>query len=198
MFNRIWTKPMIIQEIQQAARDGHDLSYSRMENHNSALVRAAEREFGSWCTAIGFAGYDYSTIRKYRQWTRERVIEKILFWHRQGKDLSWRHVSEYLDPPLAAAALQAGRFVSWDAALSAAGLSPDVICRYERWSTEKIEHALTELARQGVPLDYQTLSEKSPSLLAAIYRNHGSLTSLRETVYARIHQRHTHKAAWQD
>jgi hypothetical protein len=176
---RIWTRDAITAAIRAEAAAGHDLSYSRTEDRVPSLLRAAERTFGSWGAAVEAAGFDYTTIRRYRKWTREKVIARILEWHAKGADLSWRSVSEELDPSLAAATLHAGRFPSWNDALLAAGLDPEQIMRYRRWSVSRVREELEELARQGLPLDQDTLAREAPSLLAAIYRVGNGLTAER-------------------
>jgi len=167
---RIWTRDAIVAAIRGEAMAGHDLSYSRTEDRVPSLLRAAERTFGSWGAAVEAAGFDYESIRRYRKWTREKVIARIREWHAKGADLSWRCISEELDPSLAAATLHAGRFASWNDALIAAGFDPDVIMRYRRWTVSRVREELEELARRGLTLDQDTLAREAPSLLAAIYR----------------------------
>jgi len=184
MTQRIWKRDTIIAAIRSEAAAGHDLSYSRTEKRVPALLRAAERVFGHWSAAVESAGFDYSAIRKYRIWTRGRVVERIREWYAKEADLSWRNVSEVIDPPLAAAALHAGRFPSWNSALRAAGLDPEEVSRYRKWTSERIREELAELVQQGVSLDQDTLLREAPALLAAIYRLEGSLVDVRQSLAA--------------
>lgn len=178
-FPRKWSPTLVVQEIQRAAAAGADLCYSRMSRVDAALVRAAEREFGHWAVAVQTAGYDYETFRRYRRWTRERVIERIREWHAQGADLSWHMVSTRLDPPLAAAALHAGRFASWSEALAAAGLNPDAITRYRHWTLGGVQEALYHAINDGMPLGRNALRRRSGALLAAVDRLCGGLSAVR-------------------
>ena len=166
----IWTRDTVIAAIQAEAAGGQELSYSRVEKRVPSLLRAAQRAFGCWADAVEAAGFDYSEVRKYRKWNRERVIRRIMELHDKGEDLSWRNVSTKLDPPLAAAALHGNRFQSWNDALEDAGLKPEEIMRYRKWSTDTIRLKLRELALAGEPLDRDSLAVRVPSTLAAIYR----------------------------
>ncbi len=151
-----------------------------MQAHVPSLLRAAERVFGSWGAALEAAGFDYAEIRRYKVWTRDRVLERIRMWHDKGNDLSWRNVSLELDPPLAAAALHAQRFPSWADALTAAGLDPTEIARYRHWTLPMIQQELERLAAEDIPLDQETLTSVAPDLRAAIYRVDGALEAQRE------------------
>lgn len=182
---RIWTEETVIAAIRAEANAGHELSYMRTERRVPALVRAAERVFGSWGAAVHAAGFDYESIRRYRRWTRESVVAKIREWHAKGADLSWHYVSTELDPPLAAAALHAGRFSCWADALRAAGLNPDKVSKYRRWTLPKIHAELLHLKEQGIPLDRDTLSTEAAGLLAAVYRHGKGLVAERNALFTR-------------
>ncbi|HOF89002.1 MAG TPA: PAS domain S-box protein [Armatimonadota bacterium] len=179
MIRQVWTEETVIAAIRGEAARGHDLSYSSAQRRVPSLLRAAERVFGQWAAAVEAAGFDYAAFRKYRRWTRETVIAAIRAHAESGADLSWRHVSTALDPPLAYAALHAGRFPSWDAALAAAGLDPDTIRRYQNWNWDRVVAVLWSLAARGILLDQPTLSQNAPDALAAFYRRGGSLRELR-------------------
>ena len=178
-FARKWTPVEVINAIRAAAVEEQELSYSRMRVANPALVRAAEREFGGWGAAVKAAGFEYDDIRRYRRWTRERVIERIRELHAQGADLSWHTVMTQVDPPLAAAALHAGRFACWNEALHAAGLDPGKIARYQHWSPELVRQEAHRLLKNGTPLDRRTLKARAAPLLAAIDRIGGGLAAVR-------------------
>lgn len=189
MSSRIWTRETIVGAVRAEARNGHPLNYSSMQARVPSLLRASERVFGSWGAAVEAAGFDYASIRRYRVWTRTRVIERIRELHRQGADLSWRHVANVLDPALAAAVLHARRFSSWTEALEAAGLKPTEIARYRRWTLPIIEEELVKLDQQGVALDQETLAEVAPDLRAAIYRVLGGVAVQRAALQRQQQQR---------
>ncbi|MHB9026804.1 MAG: hypothetical protein ACYC7E_21945 [Armatimonadota bacterium] len=182
---RIWTKDTILAAILAESYRGQELSYRATEQRAPALVRAAERLFGSWGTAVNAAGFDYDTIRRYRRWSREKIIERIRELHAKGEDLSWRNVSMRLDPPLAAAALHK-RFACWADALKAAGLSPDEICRYRAWKSADLYEELLTLHAKGVPLTRKTLAAADGALLAALYRRGKGLVAARDVAMRRF------------
>ena len=177
-----WTSERVLSDIQAEAAAGEDLSYMATLRRSLPLLRAAERYFGRWSEAIKAAGIEYTEIRKLRLWTREAVVARIQEWHAQGADLSFCHVADTLDPPLAAAALHADRFACWEDALEAAGLDPDQVCRARRWTPERIAQELFALAQQGVPLTQPSLAKVAPRLLTAIHRHTGSVVEARQAL----------------
>lgn len=189
-FARKWTPVEVVSEILACAAAGNDLCYSAMREAAPALVRAAEREFGCWGDAVQAAGFDYQQIRRYRRWTRERVIARIQELHTQGADLSWYAVMTTVDPPLAAAALHGGRFACWNDALRAAGLEPARIAKYQHWTPDLIHQEVTRIVSTGVPLERRALKRQDAALLAAIDRYSGGLSGVRarigQTARARV------------
>lgn len=169
MGNR-WSKETIGFEILRLYTAGEPLNYGEVQKNNLRLLRAAVRYFGSWQKAIEFAGLDYDQIRRYKVWTEDRIIEQIRVYHERGEDLSWRHVSTHLDPPLAAAAIRCVRFGTWEKALEAAGLDYDEIRRHKRWDDEAIVSELRRLHAEGTSLRVSDAAEERPALVAAARR----------------------------
>ncbi len=165
-----WSKDEIALEILRLYISKQPLSYGEIQKNNLPLLRAATRYFGSWQKAIEFAGLNYEEIRRYKVWTRERIVEQIREYHLAGKDLSWRHVSTELDPPLAAAATRSNRFGSWQQALEAAGLDYEEIRRHRAWDDDQVVEQLRKLHEEGASLRVSDVAEQAPALVAAARR----------------------------
>jgi hypothetical protein len=165
-----WSKDEIALEILRLYAASEELNYGSVQQKHLKLLRAATRYFGSWKSAIEFAGLNYDEIRRYRVWTEEKILATIRKYESEGKDLSWRHVSTELDPPLAAAAIRSSRFGSWQKALEEAGLDYDAIRRHRYWDDDLVVNELRELAGQGESLRVSDVTEKNPALVAAARR----------------------------
>ncbi len=153
---------------------GEDLNYAHIAHEQVALLRAATRYFGSWRSAVEFAGLNYDDIRRYKTWNRARILERIRELHDKGEDLSWRHVSTNVDPQLAAAATKRKHFGSWRGAVSAAGLDYGQIRRYREWDEATIKAKLLELHEQGIDLNAKHIEEYDITLITAARRRFDS------------------------
>lgn len=166
-----WSKDAIAIEILRLYAAKEPLNYGDVQKSNLRLLRAATRYFGSWQAAVEFAGLDYEAIRRYKVWTQDRIVEQIQKYHREGKDLAWRHVSLELDPPLAAAAIRPNRFGSWKEALTAAGLDYEEIRRHRAWDPDQILAEIRRLHEEGASLRVSDAAVEHPSLVAAARRH---------------------------
>lgn len=171
---RKWTKEAIAEEIRALHEKGVRLNYSTVFRDHLALLRAAMRYYGSWKAAIEAAGFKYDDVRRYRTWDKERIIERIRELHAKGEDLSWRHVSLFLDPQLAAAATKPKHFGSWRKAVIAAGLDYNQIRRYRVWDEKTILERLRELHAQGVSLNAKNMEAYDITLITAARRRFDS------------------------
>jgi hypothetical protein len=155
-------------------KEGEDLNYANIAQNQVALLRAATRYFGSWRAAVDYAGLDYEQIRRYKTWTRDRILDRIRELHKQGQDLSWRHVSTEVDPQLAAAATKRKHFGSWRSAIEAAGLTYGDIRRYREWDEKAVIDRLKELHAEGRELNAKSIEEYDITLITAARRRFDS------------------------
>jgi hypothetical protein len=171
---RKWNKENIGSEIRRMFEAGEDLNYANAAQHQVALLRAATRYFGSWRLAVEFAGLDYDEIRRYKTWSRDRIVARIQELHEKGEDLSWRHVSTKVDPQLAAAATKRKHFGSWRNAVASAGLDYGRIRRYREWDENTITDLLRDLHEQGVDLNAKSMEDYDITLITAARRRFDS------------------------
>src|SRR6185436_17934310 len=155
-------------------RNGKDMNYAAIASNEVALLRAATRYFGSWRAAVEYAGLDYEQIRRYKTWTRDRILERIRELHKEGQDLSWRHVSTEVDPQLAAAATKRKHFGSWKSAIEAAGLTYGSIRRYRQWTEAAVIERVRELHAEGRDLNAKSMEEFDITLITAARRRFDS------------------------
>ncbi len=172
--NRKWSKESIALEILSMYESGETMNYASIAANNLALLRAATRYFGTWEDAVNFAGLDYDSIRRYKSWTRERIIARIQELHAAGADLSWRNVCINIDPQLAAAATKKSHFGSWREALEASGLDYDAIRRYREWDDERILKMVREFHDEGKELNAKNMEQEDITLITAARRRFDS------------------------
>jgi len=172
--HRKWSKESIGLEIVSMYESGENLNYSNIANNNLALLRAATRYFGTWEAAVEFAGLNYDEIRRYKSWTRDRIVERIKELHAQGVDLSWRNVCLNVDPQLAAAATKKSHFGSWREALETAGLDYDSIRKYREWDDERILKMVRDFHTSGKELNAKNMEIEDITLITAARRRFDS------------------------
>ena len=165
-----WNKDKIADEIRKLQADGIHLNYGAVQNNNLRLLRAATRYFGSWKEAVEHAGLTYDDVRRYRVWSKDAIVAQIKKHQANSADLSWRHVSTTLDPPLAAAAIRAQRFGSWEKALGAAGIDYDDVRRHRSWTQGAVLEELQQLHKAGKSLRVSDVAKTQPALVAAARR----------------------------
>lgn len=171
---RKWSKQSIADEIVRMHKADEDLNYATIAQNQVALLRAATRYFGSWRAAVEHAGLNYEDIRKYKTWTRDRILERIQELNADGQDLSWRHVSTQIDPQLAAAATKRKHFGSWRNAIQAAGLKYSDIRRYREWDEQAVIDRLKALHAEGKDLNAKSMEELDITLITAARRRFDS------------------------
>lgn len=172
--HRKWSKESIAMEIVSMYESGENLNYSSIANTNLSLLRAATRYFGTWEAAVNFAGLDYDQIRRYKSWTRERIIARIQELYKQGIDLSWRNVCLNVDPQLAAAATKKSHFGSWREALESSGLDYDAIRRYREWDDQRVLQMVRDFHARGTGLNAKNMEQEDITLITAARRRFDS------------------------
>ena len=115
------TREAIIRQVVDRDLANKDLSEETIRKTERALYEIACEEFGSWETALEYAGVDARASSKTDQhWTRERVQQHLRRLCTTGYDLT-AHVNRERNRPMYRAALH--YYGSWRAALSASGIN---------------------------------------------------------------------------
>ena len=84
---RKWTKEKIIARLKWQ----RDLSWSYLCKHNSSLLTAVEKQFGSLRKAVEALGLDYDEFSKRKPLTKKWVIREIRAFVASGAPLSSLH-----------------------------------------------------------------------------------------------------------
>jgi hypothetical protein len=169
---------MIYQSWTAHAIKQHILSNDGIEPLNSHyyavnypdVYAAAERMFGGWQYAIESCGLDYEKIRKYKRWSKEKVLEEIKRLKAEKHSLNSKTIQQ-TQRPLYLAALR--RFKSWGNALEAAGLNYKKIRKRRRMTEADIRKEILALAKKGTDLSYANMRSNHLYLLANAMRKIG-------------------------
>ena len=128
-----------------------------------SVYAAAERIFGSWGNAITASGLDYNAIRKYRSWTRMRIVTMIRKKYKDGEPLS----SQYMQNNFKALYMAAiHRFKSWGKTIQAAGIDYNTIRMRRSMTPEQIRSEIMKLYMSGEDMAYSHMRRHHQYLLA--------------------------------
>lgn len=163
MFKKIWNQSMVIQHIL-SKRDKEPLNSYYYATNYPDVYAAAEREFGSWKEAIEASGLDYDSIRKYKTWNRQAVIEEIRRLSAEGEPISSQHTQNN-NKALYMAAVK--RFRGWGQAVKIAGIDYDKVRLRRSMTKAQIKREILELFRKRVDLSYTNMRANYQYLLAA-------------------------------
>jgi len=163
MFKKIWYEEIIQNHILE--RHGKEAlnSYYYATTYPDVYA-AAERTFGSWGEAIESCGIDYNTIRKYKVWTKQVVLDEI---RRLAKDKEPLY-SQYAQNNYKALYMASiKRFKNWGHALKSAGIKYEDVRLRRSMSEEEIKKEILVLFRKKENLSYTNMRENYQYLLAA-------------------------------
>jgi len=172
--NRSWTQEGVLEEIRAWQTAGKPLYSHHMRQNFQELLAAGIRYYGSWRQAVEAAGIAYDDVRKYRAWSKERIVKTIQKLHAEGADLSFRGMMLSKYAPMVYAAIRPNHFGSWKDALTASGLAAEEIYRYKSWEDENIIDEIRRLSSEGADLSSKKMDETANSLIATARRRFGS------------------------
>ena len=87
--NKNWNEQLVTEEIRAWQELGKPLYSHYMRQNYQELLAAGIRYFGTWRAAIEASGIPYDSVRKYRDWSKERIVETIQRLEKDGVDLSF-------------------------------------------------------------------------------------------------------------
>ena len=172
--NRSWTQETVLAEIKAWQVAGKPLYSHHMRQNFQELLAAGIRYYGSWRQAVEAAGIPYDEVRKYRAWSKERIVQTVQKLHAEGADLSFRGMMLSKYAPMVYAAIRPNHFASWKNALTAAGLAAEEIYRYKSWEDENIIEEIQRLSENGADLSSKKMDETSNPLIATARRRFGN------------------------
>ncbi len=167
-----WTRHSILDEIRRLHKAGEDMSFASLEQNHLSLMRASAWHYGTWRRAVEEAGINYEALSRYRRWTKDRIIARIQELYADGQDLSWRAISQEVDPALAASALRPNGFGSWPEAIEAAGLDINEVARYKYWNKDLVLKTIKELHKSRENLSSRNVQKNHQSLFCAARRRY--------------------------
>ncbi len=172
--NKSWSEQLVSEEIRTWHEAGKPLYSHYMRQNYQELLAAGIRYFGTWRAAVETAGIPYDSVRKYRDWSKERIVETIQRLQAEGVDLSFRSMMLSKYAPMVYAAIRPNHFGSWKEALSGAGLAPEEIYRYRSWDDESILTEIRRLKETGADLSSKKMDENANPLIATARRRFGN------------------------
>src|SRR5277367_1386662 len=160
--NKNWNEQLVTEEIRAWQEVGKPLYSHFMRQNYQELLAAGIRYFGTWRAAIEAAGIPYDSVRKYRDWSKERITETIKRLGKDGVDLSFRSMMLSKYAPMVYASIRPNHFGSWKDALIASGLAPEEIYRYRSWDDDSILSEIRRL-RKKAPISAPRKWTKPPT-----------------------------------
>lgn len=124
-------------------------------------------------------------------WPRERVAEELRKRWRERQPLNMRALTATVEGGRLYAAAS-GRFGSYKAAIRAAGIDYDKICKAPVWSRSKVVEALRACKARGLPLHDNAVSRSNSALYNAARKWFGAYKKAIRAAgfdYARVRKR---------
>ena len=142
---------MIISHILSTHSNKEPLNSHYYATQYPSVYAAAERTFGSWQEAIEASGFDYSEIRKYKVWNRNKILETIREMAAAGQMITSQNAQDN-HKSLYMAAIR--KYKSWGKAVEAAGIDYSKVRERRSMSKLEVKNEIIRLFKAGVDLSY--------------------------------------------
>ena len=154
---------MIESHILSSHSKNEPLNSHYYATHYPSVYAAAERTFGSWKEAIEACGFDYSDIRKYQVWNRNKILETIREMAATGQQITSQNAQDN-HKSLYMAAIR--KYKSWGKAVEAAGIDYSTVRERRSMSRLEVKNEIIRLFKAGVDLSYCNMRKNYQYLLA--------------------------------
>ena len=159
-------------------RDNRKLGLTEeiVRQEDAVLFGSACEEFGTWDTALRYAGVNVQRVARERRSSAEAVTHQICRLCYDARVLEGKHIRRFR-PLLHKAALK--HFGSWEQAMKAAGIRPENVFRYakdQQPSKEEITAMLLYRQQQGLSLRRVDMVRENYALVKATKSMFGSWT----------------------
>jgi len=164
-----WDKDRIVAALLDRQARGLGLNERSIRETDGPLNKAIWAYFRWHDAALRAAGIDPDSVRlRGRPWDKGRVVAALRERRDKGLELSSRAVNT-TDPGLGHGIRK--NFASYDAALTAAGITPESVRRRVPWDKPRIMEALRERRARGQPMNLGAI-ERSDLRLCRAMRSH--------------------------
>jgi hypothetical protein len=139
--NQKWNKEKVHKSIQTLSAQGEPLNGGYVSANHSNLYHAASRYAGGWEKAITDSGLNYEQINLSGiSLSPDEIISQIKMFYERGEDLSSGVMMVHPEDCVRRVYTQAlSKFESWNAAITAAGLSYNDIAKVETHSIKNLK-----------------------------------------------------------
>ncbi len=172
----------IIRKIVEMDLAGRCMVEARLRTEDELLHAAAVNEFGSWQTALDYAGVSARDVARSRELTVERVKQRLRRLCTTGYDLG-AHLNRERDRELYYAALH--HFGTWRLALTASGIN---LSNVTNKTTKHLNRAtmlfwLRGRKAEGKTVMYRDVCLENRNYALAIRREFGSWIKAMEEAF---------------
>jgi len=120
-----WNRGNLVKMLRKCKDTGEGFGYNEFENRRPKLFHAAVYHFGSWANAVSAAGMDYSKVKKFTAWDRDKIKRKIRYLYKKQQDISYKVMRNKGYTNLISATNY--HFGGWGKAVAACGIDYDRI-----------------------------------------------------------------------
>lgn len=178
MTKKKWDKSTVLSEIKKLHANGEPLNTGHIIKDNDSLYQAAIRHWGGWKNALEELKIPYESVMKRKEWGKDKVIDTILSYHKEGIDLSSRAIRKY-DHSLYSVARH--HYNAWDNAMNKAGLDYDAIKKRKYRSKEWVLNQIKNRYYKNENLTADYINTKHGALMNGARKRFGSWEKAVET-----------------